>query len=364
MPLSAALVPACRAFNERLLRHGEPPFLLPDSAPEERPAGATKPASAHYVAVDAEGAVRGGVLVVEHRGWFEERDVPVLNIQSPLSEGIADRAFAGVGLQMLRFVLQRNPRCYAIGMGGEQSPFARFLKAAGWGVSPVPFQFAVIHASRFLREAGPLRQGNKRKMARLAAASGLGALAAMAWRGTHRAPPGRGYSLEAAEPEWPEELNGIWQRCRGSFAFAVTRDARGASELHPRGQPRLQRYVLRSRGDVAGWSAAKITAMRDNPHFGNLTVGTVLDAIAPPEHLTVLLAKTRDALCDLGADLILANYTHAVWREQLRKLGFLAGPSNYMAAVSRAVSKGLMPAPRGSERAYVTRADGDGRLNL
>jgi len=32
-PLSAELVPACRAFNERLRRHGEPPFLLPEEAP-------------------------------------------------------------------------------------------------------------------------------------------------------------------------------------------------------------------------------------------------------------------------------------------------------------------------------------------
>jgi hypothetical protein len=248
-------------------------------------------------------------------------------------------------------------------MGSERNPFARLLMAAGWPVTRIPFQFAVIQAARCLREIEPLRRGRKRTFARLAAASGLGAVAAAVWRLTRRRPSLRGYSLESAV-RWPDALNAVWDRCRGELDFSVVRDAPAVADLHPDSQPRLKRYLLRSGGEIVGWSVGLVTAMQRNPHFGDLNVGTILDALAPPEHLDALLAHTQDALCGLGADLIVANHTHARWRERLRRLGFLSGPSNYLVAMSQPLASAIRAQPGSSERVYISRGDGDGRLNL
>jgi hypothetical protein len=363
-PLTGALVPACRAFNSRLRLHGEPLFVLPEEAPPpEPPAAPGGIARTQYVAVDETGAVRGGVLLVEQRGWLAGREIALVNVQSPLTEGIVDRAFAGVGFQMLRFIARRGEFAYAVGMGSDQKPFPRLLKAAGWSVSLVPFQFAVIQAAPVLRELAPVRQGHRRTLARLAAATGLGAAAATAWRAAHPNPPLRGYSLEQAAFE-PGHLDLAWARCREAFTFAAARDAQAVESLHPATQPRLRRFVLRRGGEPLGWSAGLVTEMRDNPHFGNLTVATILDALAPGDHLPALLALTRDALADLGAALVIANNTHARWREVCRRLGFLSAPSNYVLGLSKPLAAVLQSLPEGLSRAYVTRADGDGRLHL
>lgn len=362
-PVTDALLPACRAFNERLRRHGEPPFTLAEDA---QPGCAPAPggiAWTRFAAVDETGAVRGGVVLMEQRGWLAGREVPLINVQSPLSEGTVDRKFAGVGLQMLKFLAGRGEFVYAVGMGSEQNPFARLLKAAGWRVGLVPFQFSVVRAGRFLREIGPLQAGNRRLAARFAAATGLGAAALSGWRAVHWRPGARGYSLDAAGFK-PGEADRVWHCCREALSFSAARDAAAVAGLYPEPDARLRRFVLRRGGEAVGWSAGLVTPMRENAYFGNLTVGTILDALAPEELLEALVARTRDALADLGADLIVLNCTHASWRNALRRIGFLSGPSNYVLAVSKPLAAALDREPGGFERAYVTRADGDGRLNL
>jgi hypothetical protein len=367
VPLSEALVPASRAFNERLRERGAPTFLLPEAAPPPPP-----PANpggiqlTHYVGLDETGAVRGGVLLTEHHGWLNGQVTPMLNIQSPLSEGTVDRAYSGVGLKMLGFITRRNPLAYAVGMGSEQNPFARLLQAAGWSVTRVPFQCAVIRPAPFLREIGPLRHSGRRILARLAAASGLGSVAGAAWRWAHRRTVPPGYSFEAIAC-WPNELDGeldrVWNECSGSFDFALVRDARAIHDLHPASETRLRRWLLRDRGRLVGWSAGLYTAMEGNPHFGDLRVGTILDALAPPNHLGALLLQTYDALRGLGADLVIVNCTHTLWRERLRRLGFLEFPSNFLLAISKPLAAALQTKPA-LGRVYVTRADGDGRIHL
>jgi len=109
-PLDDSLVSACREFNERLRSHGEPPFLLPQAhAPRRVTRSLGGVEYTHYVALDRTGMVRGGMLLMEQRGWLQNETIRLINIQSPLSEGLFDRRFSGVALQMLRFTLARSP---------------------------------------------------------------------------------------------------------------------------------------------------------------------------------------------------------------------------------------------------------------
>ena len=101
LPLTASLIPACRAFNERLRRDGNAPFLLPETAHLADPGSPGGILRSHHVAVDENGEVRGGVLLAEQRGWLAGRVIPLVNVQSPLSEGVIDRRFLTVSLQML-----------------------------------------------------------------------------------------------------------------------------------------------------------------------------------------------------------------------------------------------------------------------
>jgi hypothetical protein len=361
--LTPSLIPASQAFNERLRGHGEPPFTLPEETSAQGKRLAEGIERTHYVAVDEGGAVRGGVLLMEQRGWLRQQSIPLINIQSPLTEGTIDRTFAGVGLQLLKFVSSRSPYLYAVGMGSQQNPFARLLSAAGWTVNPVPFQFEVVRASRFLREIGPLRTGSRGWLARAVAAVGLGSAALAGWQLAHRGPSLRGYSLQPGSG-WPEGLDAVWSECRDGVSFSVLRDEPTLAALYPDSQSRLKRFVLRSGGEIAGWSVGLVTRMKNDPNFGDLLVGTILDGLAAKAHLGALLAMTRDALLDLGAELIVTNQMHCSWQSEMRRLGFLSGPSNYMLAISKAISTALRDKAEGSARMHVNRGDGDGRIHL
>jgi hypothetical protein len=362
--LTPSLVPGCRAFNDRLRAQGKPPFLLPEDALENEGAATRGDVCRnHYVAVDESGAVRGGVLLMEQRGWLGKAAIPLVNIQSPLSEGIVDRRFSGVSLQMLKFVHRRSPYAYAVGMGNAENSFPRLLRAAGWSVSPVPFAFAVIDPRRFLKEIGPLRSGKLRWLARGIAASGLGSALLEAWHLAHRDPTAQRYSLEPAT-SWPEGTDAVWERCRDEVSFSVLRDESTLAALYPSREPRLKRFLLRYAGEVVGWSVTVATKMDRNPNFGDMLVGTILDGLSTKAHMAVLLALTRKALCEMGAEVVLTNQTHCLWQAESRRLGFVSGRSNYLLAMSKDLAAALASEPGALRRIHVNRGDGDGRIHL
>jgi hypothetical protein len=159
-------------------------------------------------------------------------------------------------------------------------------------------------------------------------------------------------------------VDAIWACSRDELIFSSVRDLPTLNDLYPESDHRLHRFLLRSNGHAVGWSTGIVTAMRDNQYFGNLSVGTILDGMAPPEHLSPLLALSRNELCHLGADLILTNQTHARWLKQLHRLGFLLGPSNYAVAISKSLTAVLQETPGSESSIHVNRGDGAGRLHL
>jgi hypothetical protein len=363
LPLTEPLIPACRAFNERITSRGKPLFLLPETAQLADPGSPGGVQRSHHVAVDEDGEVRGGVLLAEQRGWLAGHTVTLVNIQSPLSEGAFDRRFLSVSLQMLKFVSQRSPYLYVVGMGGEQSALARFLTAAGWRVTLAPFLFSVVRACKVLREVGSFQHGPQRSVARLAATTGLGALGSGLWQLAHRTAGLNGYALEPVSG-WPAEVDSIWERNREDLAFSAVRDLPALNDLYPVSQHRLYRFLLLSNGRAVGWSTGIVTAMKNDQYFGNLSVGTILDGLAAREHLRALLVLSQAELRRLGADLIITNQTHIQWRKQLRRLGFLVGPSNYALAISKSLAAALQKIPDSESRIHVNRGDGAGRLHL
>jgi hypothetical protein len=103
--------------------------------------------------------------------------------------------------------------------------------------------------------------------------------------------------------------------------------------------------------------------MRDHKYFGNLRVGTVLDCVAAPEAAGPVVWLSARMLARAGADVVLTNQQHLLWRNAFRHAGFFPGPSNYLLAMSKGLSEEA--AQRGGHDAiHITRGDGDGRIHL
>jgi hypothetical protein len=357
VPYTAVERPAVLAFNERM-RAGHAPteFVLP----EDLPRTSTNPQASirwtDYIVMDGEFA-RGGVLEMNQPGWVGGRAERTINYQSPLSEGILDPTHSMVAMQLVRFMQRRSPYVFIVGMGSETNPLPRLLKASGWHVEAAPFYFRVRHAGAFLRELRILRRSAvKRIGAQLAAATGMGAIGL---KFLQRRPGARGWSIERVTT-WGDWADSIWESYRDVVSFAVVRDRKTLQELYPAENPRHWVFLIRRGGQPVAWSVGLLTPMQDHKYFGDLKVATILDAAGATEDFRTIVTVTDRALGDAGADLVVANHTHADWLRAFRASGFLAGPSNYIVGLS----KQLAAVVDGMERVHVTRGDGDGRINL
>lgn len=354
-------LPAVLDFNQRMRAgNAASEFLLP-TAVKARCTSPRDPIQwANYVVLDGE-VVRGGLLAMEQPGWVNRHSACTWNFQAPLSEGIVDAKYSIVAMQMVKFMQKQSDAVFMVGMGGADRPLPRLLVASGWSVRPVPFLFRVHNAGNFLRELRMLRTSpTKNVAAQVARFTGLGALGlAVKQRRKNTA-----LAIVRQVGEWGEWADEIWNRCREGCSFAVQRDRRTLESLYPPSDSRTRILLVERDGKAVGWSVCFNSQLVDHRHFGSLQVGSILDCLADVDAMTATAILTDSELAKVGADLVLVNHSHAVWVEAFRAAGFLAGPSNYMLAMSKKLTESVCSVPGGEERVHVTRGDGDGRIHL
>jgi len=360
--LSERELAAAREFNARMRAANAPSNFI---AEELTPNPNVLLRRTEFVAWDG-AAVRGGMAQVEYPAWLNGSAVTAMNFQAHVSEGVIDKKYALVGALLVQYTRRRAAIAFGVGMGDLQNPITQMLKSAAWRLQTVPFLFRVHRAGRFLTG---LRMIQKRAtlamLAAIAARTGAGtaAFGLLAGRGALGRLRLGGYSIEPMG-EWEDWSDEVWESFRPSCSFAVIRNSPSLNEMYPSSDERILRFVIRRNGRPAGWSACFHTGMRDHDHFGNLRVATILDAVARPEAMAPTVALTDRALGELGADLVISNQSHHLWRRAFRQSGFVSGPSNYVFGKSPALSSAIAAQPDGNKRVHVTRGDGDGRVNL
>jgi hypothetical protein len=347
-------------LSESLTYISEEPFGSPATLPFEQ---------RQYLILDDERVV-GGFLLQEQMFHLRGRLEPVSNIQSPISLGAAERKYAMLGGWMMKTILAKKPLLFAAGMGGKDLPFPRLLKALRWHIEPVPFQFYVLRPARFLRDIRILHSTPARSsIARIGAATGLG------WAGIRMAHWASGVHMRrgknapkvTAEPvsNWDSWTDELWEKYRQTCSLAGVRDRATLLLSQPLDTTRFQAYKFHSPdGRVVGWSSIQTRQMEDSVHFGNLLVKTILDSVCLPGWEDSITQKTLEICSDSEAHLAVSNQRRAPWVGALAKAGFLSGPSNYLLAISPALTALLEPLTDNYGLIHLSRADSDGRWQL
>jgi hypothetical protein len=313
-----------------------------------------------FLAVEAD-EVRGGFLEVHYQAALSGATVETINCQSPLSEGLVDSKYLLLPAQIFKHLLRRNPYVFVVGMGGLHNPLPRFLKAAGWSVEEVPFYFKVTRPGRFLRGMPMLRRSPLRRIAAdIGAITGLGALA---FRVIQRSTDVGGSRWSSESEAWGSWVTSHWDRFAAEIRFGVLRDEASIRRLYPTDRE-IGPLAIRRNGAITGWTTALLTRMQDSRHFGNLNVGTILDCVAAADSRTAAISQTANLLARLGADIVLTNHAHGSLQQACLQAGFRQGPSNYVLAASPRLVTAIGGSPVACGQIYLTRADGDGRINL
>jgi hypothetical protein len=327
-------------------------FLLPEQAGSVRSDRAVR--STQYVARDDAGEVRGGIIIREHPGWINRQEQTVVNIQSPLSEGIVDRRFSVVARQLITTAMKRTPYVYAVGMGSESNPLPRMLKAMGWHVRAIPFYFRMLRVGRCLAEVAAFRSTRARRLAATALrVSGLG------WLGTRWLQRFRGSRQILTIDEihsWTADLDPVWSAFRERCSFAIVRDNSTLPLLNADG---VRGFRARDGDTLIGWFSLAVAQMRDNKHFGNLRVAVVADVLSRPGYEAGVLSSASDQSLRLGCDLVCTNLLPSSLQDAARCSAWFVGPSNFLLATSKAMTAAL-----DDRTTYVSRRDGDGLTNI
>jgi hypothetical protein len=347
-------VDAVRRFNTKLAASREyADFQLPG-----------RPAEGCFLAVDG-GAVRGGYLLNPQCFAFRGEVRTVAHYKGPISEGVLDKAYSGIGAQMLRTALKEQPLLFGLGMGGFDNPLPRMLAAMGWKLAAVPFYALVLKPRRFLRELRAVRGSLLRRAAmELARATGAGWLAIhLAQRGSAVRAPGCGFHWEVVSRFGPW-ADAVWEKSHRRYAMIALRDREALGTLYPESEERFVRVRVSDGAVPVGWAVVLATPMRDHKHFGNLRVGSIVDclALAGSEH--AVIAAATDALKRRDVDLMISNQMHRDWGAALRRAGFFSGPSNFVFAASQALSALVEPMEANCGEIHLNRGDGDGPIHL
>jgi hypothetical protein len=370
VPYTTPFVPAVRAFNERLRAGGvSERFGLQSFLRESNTAIERVPGSGLYeelfLAVDGPD-VRGGYSLKHFDFVLDGEVASVAFFQQPLSEGTIDRRFALVGPRLLRDALGRQPLLYGLGIGGHDQAAAKLLKGARFEIANVPFLFRVEHASRFLRNVGPLRSsGARRLVADVAAATGTGraGIWLLQHRAALRAPRAVGVTArDVASLADPADI--VWPAARDGLACAAVRDGATVRRLYDDARFPFLRVVVEERGEPRGWAVCLASQRSGDRYFGDLKLGSIVDLLAAPGYELATVGAAADVLRREAVDLMVTNQTHGAVTAALRRHGFLGGPSNFLFAASPALAQRIGPIHDNLARFHMNRGDGDGPINL
>lgn len=354
-----------RDFNRRLANSQLwRPFQFPESPWAELLCGAAGGPREERVLATEDRAVRGAYILRRQDFAFFSELQSIAHYRLPLSEGVVNRSYAGVGFQLVRDALARQPLLFALGMGGLEKPLPRMLKALGWILVVVPFFFKVNRPARFLRNISALRTSPLRRLALdVAAFSGGGALAISASQALRTARVPDGAAVEVA-PVFAGWTDAIWDEAKNHYAMAGVRDQKFLNGWYPPADDRLIRLRISRGGRELGWALVLDTRMRDDRHFGNLRLGSIADAFAAPGNAHTVVGLAAKFLEQRGVDLVVANHSHVAWRSAFRRAGFLDGPSNFIFGASPKLAERVGPPGTNMDLIYINRGDGDGPIHL
>jgi len=310
--------------------------------------------------------VRAAMSLLHHRMWIGGEQRPFAWVMLPISEGMVNRAYSMAIIQLLRSALKETPWLLSLGVGSMEESWARIAVGLGWKQTSVPFFFHPVRINRVMGELRALRSKPLlHKGARIASTLGIGYLGSLGQSIRYRMLKGSPGVRSRMVREFAVDADEIFERHRAGYEIVADRSSTALNAIYPADDARFRRLMVTGRdGTPQGWVICGVSKMENNHHFGNMTIGVLVDGFGPPERAAALLAAGVDHLIDAKVDLIVSNWSHPAWIAGARKLGFLSGPSNYLlfappaAATELKIEKGMLTP------IHLTRGDSDGMVSF
>lgn len=361
---SAESVEKVKSFNARL-KDGGSSFGFPESnIPFWLPQiNGRKLFQEYFLAIENNSEVRGAYILKHQEFMFKGNIAHIADYQLPISEGIVNKSYSLIGVQLLSDALTRQPLLFGLGMGSYKEPLPKMLKAAGWSLCTVPFFFKVCHPFRFLKNNAFLR--NKKLInffIDFIAMTGIGWLTIKFLQFRFKKNNIRMRTEIIKDfSAWADEILNI---SKEKYYLTAVRDSAVLNILYPQENNLFIRLKVLKNNKAIGWAVVLDSKMNNHKQFGNMRVGSIVDCLALPDEEQGVIKSAADFLEKSGVDIIVSNQLHSFWRKALVDNGFLRGPSNFIFAASKKLAELLYPFDANSLAFHINRGDGDGPIHL
>ncbi|MBS0333322.1 MAG: hypothetical protein JSS35_11180 [Proteobacteria bacterium] len=350
-----------RALNRRLEAGGSTWKFFEGAIPRWLPRGTVETAFREYFVARDEAGVHGAYCL-KHQSFLKDgAPLELASVQGPVSEGIIERRYGLLALQMVRDMLAREPNLF---IWGGSDVLAALLDRLGWHRFDAPILIRVTRAGRFLRGARFLQTSPRRTaLLRAVASTGLAPLvfgfvhAALGLR-HGGAPTGGAKAVE--EPRFGAWADDIWAAARQAYGLIAVRDSETMNALLPvAGWPEATILRIARRDRTIGWAAVRDTQFQDDGRFGDLRVGSIIDSLAIPGEERAVVQAATAALKGRGVDAIMTHYINDAWIAAFQACGYAKDDNRRICLVSPPLLAELGENVSAG-RFHLTLLDGDG----
>ncbi len=366
-------IPAVNRFNQRFLDAGSDLLFFEKYIRRVyRKDENTKLYYEFYLAKDEQGEVHGGYYFKNQEFCINQKPEEIVFMQLPISEGVIDSNYKAMGRMIFEDMEKRRNLVFVLGMGGFQYPLPHRLMKLGYQMYLVPFYFYITKPRAFLNDFEYINTLKKFLLKKIAInivkifgllylIKGLISIYTSTYR-LIKSGKYKGVNSEIVE-EFSDFADGLWQQNKDFYSIVAQRDQHLLNQIYPKTSPQFHRLKISKNGVCIGWVVMLCTQMSNDKYFGNLKLGTLIDAFSSPHDAELLIHEAVKHLKKQNAGLIVVNHTDVRWGKHFQKNGFLKGPSNFIFGMSKRI-KEYYPGKIDFENSFLMRGDGDGPIGL
>ena len=321
----------------------------------------------HFILTENNNLVKAGYTLKQQ--WFKINAdvVKVGYYYNPITAGLFNKKYNICGLLLLNDAEKKNSNLFSLGMGSYSNSLPKLLKALKWKLKKVPFFFRITNPNNFLENINYFKSTKLRSLIiNLLQKTGLG------WvfikfifftTSLQNSIFNKKNEIICKEVNFfNNEVNDIWENTKKNNSFIALRNSEYINSLYNNDKFIKLRFTENNK--IVGWSISLCNKVHNHKFFGNMCLGSVVDNLSLKGKESAIINQTFKFLENKGADLVVTNQSHRLWKKAFWKNGFIRGPSNFIFASSSFLSKKMGFNTRLNNDVHITRGDGDGPINL
>ena len=149
----------------------------------------------------------------------------------------------------------------------------------------------------------------------------------------------------------------LWDSLNNCFDLIAIKDMENLNALYNKSLHKLQKIKIFENGQYLGWIILKTSKHIDSKHFNDCTTTTIVDLLCKQNDYNLFLKIIKNISRINKSDIILMNSTFEKFNDQLKKSKFIHIPSNFGFVYKTNLEFDI-------SNSWITRADGDGPINL